>query len=270
MSSKILYTLILLSMISYSAFADIEVTDRSDIYIQHDDSVVWNKTLSFCLEVAPHMEAQKACYSLINRHAPDPSLAKDNLKVLKNEKNYEIFLTFNNKLKGHKGSENIATSLLENRMSEKGVSLLKKYSGGNLGFNQIAVRYSSIGGKVTGHESLPNEEADRHFVTHLLLKRFKYSPASTVFIFGTLTPRVLRNGAIVARSINFESLIYTDGTYSDLSSEIDSFIKKVVEPIITEPIPQEIEIATSHIKKHANDPKRTYEDIVWTLINNEE
>lgn len=36
------------------------------------------------------------------------------------------------------------------------------------------------------------------------------------------------------------------------------------------PLPAEIEIAKSHIKKHSNDPKRAYEDIVWALINTKE
>lgn len=37
-----------------------------------------------------------------------------------------------------------------------------------------------------------------------------------------------------------------------------------------EPLAEEIQIATSHIKKHENDPKRAYEDIVWALINTKE
>ena len=36
------------------------------------------------------------------------------------------------------------------------------------------------------------------------------------------------------------------------------------------PVQQELEIATSHINKHKNDPKRAYEDIVWALINTKE
>lgn len=36
------------------------------------------------------------------------------------------------------------------------------------------------------------------------------------------------------------------------------------------PIPEELQIATSHIKKHEKDPKRAYEDIVWALINTKE
>lgn len=36
------------------------------------------------------------------------------------------------------------------------------------------------------------------------------------------------------------------------------------------PIPEELNIATSHIKKHEKDPKRAYEDIVWALINTKE
>lgn len=37
-----------------------------------------------------------------------------------------------------------------------------------------------------------------------------------------------------------------------------------------DPIPEELQIATSHIKKHEKDPKRAYEDIVWALINTKE
>lgn len=36
------------------------------------------------------------------------------------------------------------------------------------------------------------------------------------------------------------------------------------------PAPEELQIATSHIKKHEKDAKRAYEDIVWALINTKE
>lgn len=36
------------------------------------------------------------------------------------------------------------------------------------------------------------------------------------------------------------------------------------------PLPEELQIATSHINKHQDDPQRAYEDIVWALINTKE
>lgn len=53
-------------------------------------------------------------------------------------------------------------------------------------------------------------------------------------------------------------------------NDVERLSELYIAAFSREPIQQEIEIATSHIKKHANDPKRAYEDIVWALINTKE
>ena len=53
-------------------------------------------------------------------------------------------------------------------------------------------------------------------------------------------------------------------------NDVDRLTELYIAAFSRAPIQQEIEIASSHIKKHANDPKRAYEDIVWALINTKE